>query len=58
MDDFGVFYSIVKEFSIFLHENYLVARYYRVFAADIKSFITCVAVTLETRLEVLILADF
>ena len=54
-----VFFRVYfREFSIFFHEIFIVARSYRVLAADIKSLLISALVSLETRLKVPILALF
>ena len=55
---FEVFRAYLREFSIFFHEIYMVARSCHVLAADIKSVLTSGLISLETRLKVLILAIF
>ena len=55
---FEVFRAYLREFSIFFHEIYMVARSYQVLAADIKSLLISALVSLETRLKVPILAIF
>ena len=49
---FEVFRAYLKEFSIFFHEIYLVAKSYRALTEDIKSLIISAVVSLETRLKV------
>ena len=49
---------ISREFSIFFHEIFLVARSHQVLAADIKSLFLSPLVSLETRLKVPILEIF
>ena len=56
--DFKVFRGHLKEFSIFFHEIYMIARSYQVLAADIKTLNISPLVSLETRLRVPILAVF
>ena len=55
---FEVFRAYLREFSIFFHEIFMVARYHRVLAADIKSLLVSDLVSLETGLKVPILAIF
>ena len=55
---FEVFRAYVREFSIFFHEIYMVARSYQVVAASIKSLLINALVSLETMLKVPILALF
>ena len=55
---FEDFRAYLKEFSIFSHEIYMVARSYQILAADIKSLLISALVSLETRLKVPILAIF
>ena len=42
----------LKERSIFFHEIYMVASYYQVLAADIKSLLISALTSLETRVQV------
>ena len=53
-----MFRVYLREFSILLHEIYMVANYYQVLAADIKSLLISALINLETRLIFLILAIF
>ena len=55
---FEVFRAYLREFSIFFHEIFMVARSHRVLAADIKSLLISALVSLETRIKVPILAIF
>ena len=55
---FEVFRASLKEFSIFFHEIYMVARSYRVLATDITSLLIRALVSLETRLKIPILTIF
>ena len=55
---FEVFRSYIREFSIFFHEIFMVARSHRVPAADIKSLLISALGSLATRLKVPILAIF
>ena len=55
---FEVFRAYLREFSIFFHEIFMVARSHRVLAADIKSLLISALGSLETRLGVPILAIF
>ena len=48
---FEVFRAYLREFSIFFHEIYMVARSYQALAADIKSLLISALVSLETRLK-------
>ena len=50
-----VFRAYLREFSIFFHEIYMIARSYQALTADIKSLLINALVSLETRLKV---ADF
>ena len=55
---FEVFRAYLRDFSIFFHEINIIARSFRVLAADIKSLLVSALVSLETRLKVPILAIF
>ena len=55
---FEVFRAYLREFLIFFHEIFMVARSHQVLAADIKSLFISALVSLETRLKVPILAIF
>ena len=55
---FEVFRAYLREFSIFFHEIFMIARSHQVLAADIKSLYISTLVSLETRLKVPILAIF
>ena len=55
---FEVFRAYLREFFIFFHEIFMVARSHQVLAADIKSLFISALVSLETRLKVPILAIF
>ena len=55
---FEVFRAYLREFSIFFHEIFMVERYYRVLAADIKISIVNALLSLETRLKIPILVLF
>ena len=55
---FEVLRAYLKEFSIFFREICMIARSYQALAADIKSLVISILVSLETRLKVLILAIF
>ena len=53
---FKAFRAYLKEFLIFFHEIFIVARYYQVLVADINSLLISALVSLEERLKVSILA--
>ena len=53
---FEIFRTYIRKFSIYFHEMFLVARFYRVLVVDIKTLILNNLVTLE--MKVLMLAFF
>ena len=55
---FEVFRAYLREFLIFFHEIFMVARSHQLLAADIKSLFISALVSLETRLKVPTLAIF